>query len=128
MPSRSVAWVVLAASVAPSIAGCGGGGGDSSNPHASSRSTSHVPTLVARLTPWRLPGPVSGEVVLSARGRLLLIGGLDSAGASTSGVSSIDPDTGEARPVGTLAMPLHDAAGALLHRRVFVFGGGDIAT
>jgi hypothetical protein len=77
---------------------------------------------------WRLPAPVTGEVVLASRRSLLLVGGLDSAGASTSRVSNIDPSTGRVSSEGTLAAPLHDAAGAVLRGRAFLFGGGDTST
>ena len=87
---------------------------------------SHSPIgLRARLTPWRLPSPVAGEVALAQRGRLLVIGGLDSSGASSDSVLSLDPRTGDARDQGVLVQPTHDAAGAVLGGNAFVFGGGE---
>jgi hypothetical protein len=81
--------------------------------------------LRARSTPWRLPVPVAGEVALAQRGRLLVIGGLDSSGASSDGILALDPRTGDVRDRGTLVQPTHDAAGAVLGGNAFVFGGGE---
>jgi hypothetical protein len=81
--------------------------------------------LRARLTPWRLPFPVAGEVALAQRGRLLVIGGLDSSGASSDSILALDPHSGEVRDRGTLVQPTHDAAGAVLGGIAFIFGGGE---
>lgn len=78
--------------------------------------------------PWSLPAPVSGEVVLGQGRRLLIAGGLDASGASASGIFALDPADGRIRPVGSLAAPLHDAAGALLGSAVLVLGGGSPVT
>ena len=53
-----------------------------------------------------------------------LLGGLTSGGASASGVFAVNPATGYARAAGTLARPLHDAAGTLLRGHELIFGGG----
>ena len=87
---------------------------------------SHSPIgLRTRSTPWRLPVPVAGEVALAQRGRLLVIGGLDSSGASSDRILALDPRTGGVRDRGTLVQPTHDAAGAVLGGNAFVFGGGE---
>lgn len=77
---------------------------------------------------WSLPAPVSGEVVLGQGRRLLIVGGLDAAGASASGIFTLDPADGRLRSVGSLAAPLHDAAGAMLGSQALVLGGGSPVT
>ncbi len=108
--------------VALAFAGCGHG--SSAAQRASAKRSSPV-VVRARLTRWLLPAPVTGEVALASQGRLLVIGGLDSSGSSGDGVVSIDPATGDVRTQGSLAQPTHDAAGAVLGRSAFVFGGGE---
>jgi hypothetical protein len=68
---------------------------------------------------------VAGEVALAQRGRLLVIGGLDSSGASSESILALDPRTGDVRDRGALVQPTHDAAGAVLGGNAFVFGGGE---
>lgn len=83
--------------------------------------------MVARRSAQRLPAPISGEALTPQPSGLLVIGGLDSSGVSTSGVLRLDSD-GKLRSVGRLAEPLHDAAAATLPGGVLVFGGGSAAT
>ena len=60
---------------------------------------------------------------------LLIAGGLTpQATSSTTAVSLLDPVTGSSAPAGRLAAPTHDAAGATLGGRDFIFGGGDQAS
>jgi hypothetical protein len=86
------------------------------------------PRLVATRLRVPLPAPVSSEMVVPDGGRLLIIGGLDGASQSASGVFSLDPQTGSLAPAGTLSQPLHDAAAASLGGRVLVLGGGASAS
>ena len=79
--------------------------------------------LVVR-TPFRLPAPVEREVAVVHNGAVLLAGGLDSAGASTSGVFRLSPATGVLRSLGSVPQAFHDAAGALIGNAIYVFGGG----
>src|SRR5439155_9139609 len=79
-----------------------------------------------RPAPFSLPRPVEREVAVSAGGRIYLAGGLDAAGASVSGVYALDPGSGALQAIGALPQPFHDAAGAVLGRRVVVFGGGAV--
>ncbi len=72
-----------------------------------------------------LPVPISAEVVVSQARNLLVVGGLDGAGTSASGIFRLDPQTGQLGSAGSLPQPLHDAAGATLGNRLLVFGGGD---
>ena len=75
-------------------------------------------------TPYRLPAPVEREVAVADRGAVVLAGGLAANGASTDGVFRLDPSSGVLTQLGSLPQPFHDAAGAVLGRRLFVFGGG----
>ncbi len=116
--------IAAATAIAAAIAfgACGSHGDRSSSTSAGAGS----PTgLRAQLAPWRLPVPVAAGVALAQPGRLLMIGGLDSSGASSDQVLAIDPRTGAGRDQGTLMQPTHDAAGAVIGGRAFVFGGGE---
>jgi hypothetical protein len=85
------------------------------------------PAVEAGLLPWQLPSPLSREIVAprSARG-LVILGGLVST-ASTDSVQLLETRTGKLSPLGTLAQPTHDAAGAELGRQILVVGGGTTA-
>ena len=84
--------------------------------------------LVAKRLPVPLQAPVSGEAVAPDGKRLLVLGGLDAAGASASGVFSVDPGTGRLLRAGSLAQPVHDAAAATLGGTAYLFGGGDTSS
>ncbi len=56
---------------------------------------------------------------------LELVGGLTAGGASTAAILLLNPHTGRARAWGQLAAATHDAAGAVLAGRGYLFGGGD---
>jgi outer membrane protein assembly factor BamB len=81
-------------------------------------------SLTVTRAPYRLPAPVQREVAVADGSHVLLAGGLDAAGRSTNGVFQIEPTSGTLTSLGTLPQPFHDAAGALLGTRLFVFGGG----
>jgi outer membrane protein assembly factor BamB len=76
---------------------------------------------------WELPGPLSRAVALPEGSHLRLFGGLAPNSATSAAITEIDPATGVAAPVGTLAAPVHDAAGAVLGSKDLVFGGGAAA-
>jgi hypothetical protein len=81
-------------------------------------------TLRARVVA-HMPQPLSRVVAMSgARGDVLVASGLDRANRSSDGVLRFDPAAAAATPGGTLAAAVHDAAGATLGGRAFVFGGG----
>ena len=122
---------VLAVALSLLVGACTGGGRDdtprgmgatpaATRPAGSTKGT----VLVASPAPWRLPGPLSRAVALPDGGGVLLVGGLDRSGASSRQVLRLDLAGGTASPAGRLAAPVHDAAGALLGGRAFVFGGG----
>ena len=80
--------------------------------------------VTVRSLPYRLPGPVQREVAVAAGGRVLIAGGLNPAGRSTNGIFRLDPSSGRLTSLGSVPQAFHDATGALLGRRLFVFGGG----
>jgi hypothetical protein len=87
--------------------------------------------LVLQVTPapYQLPSAISRAVVLAGSGPgLLLAGGLTSRPASTSAVLRLDPVTGQTRPAGRLSVATHDAGGAVIAGRAFVFGGGSASS
>lgn len=88
-----------------------------------------LPAAESGLLPRRLATPISREVVVAgSHGRLTVLGGLTTDGASASGVFSIRTATGSVASIGSLRAPLHDAGGAVLGNRTLVFGGGSSAT
>ncbi|MBO0775053.1 MAG: hypothetical protein J2P34_01960, partial [Actinobacteria bacterium] len=89
----------------------------------------HPAAVMSGLLPWHLHAPLSREVVVpQGRRRLLILGGLTAGGVSANGVYAVRTRSGAAARVGTLAAPVHDAAGAALGRHALVFGGGSSAT
>lgn len=106
------------------LGGCSSSLTPPAGPVRVSRPASLPGLLAATLMPWQLPAPISRTVVVAQHGRILIAGGLDSAGNSTSGVFRLDPQDGSLSFLGSLAQPVHDAAGALVRGRLLVFGGG----
>jgi DNA-binding beta-propeller fold protein YncE len=78
--------------------------------------------------PYQLPAPLSREIVMPGAGGLLLAGGLAAQGASTDSLTALDPATGVTSLAGRLADATHDAAGANLGGRAYLFGGGTAAS
>lgn len=91
-----------------------------------------MPPVASRLTvltePWRLPAAVSRPVVLPDGSGFIILGGLATGDRSTDWVVRVDPATGAAVPTGTLALAVHDSAGAVLGGRDVLFGGGSYST
>lgn len=86
------------------------------------------PHLVISLASWQLAAPLSRAVALPVDGNIDVLGGLTGTGRATTGaIVSLDPATGRAEDVGNLPVPVHDAAGAAIASRYFVFGGGATA-
>jgi hypothetical protein len=90
----------------------------------------HAARRVLEITPaaYLLPSGISREVVLAAGRNLLIIGGLNQQSVTTSTVTRLNPVTGRTARAGSLAAPTHDAAGAVLGGRPYVFGGGAVAS
>ncbi|HET7310692.1 MAG TPA: hypothetical protein VFJ17_05140 [Mycobacteriales bacterium] len=123
--ARSTLTVVVA--LATLAAGCAG---SPAHPHRSASRPAPHGRLVVKVVrlPWQLPRPVARSVALTDGSRVLLAGGLTVGDVSSSGVYGVDVATGRTRQLGTLAQPVHDAAGALIDGNVFVFGGGAQST
>ncbi|MBV8979503.1 MAG: hypothetical protein JO086_01240 [Acidimicrobiia bacterium] len=109
-----------------SSAGAGAGAG------AATATTTAAPgrqaVVRATLAGWRLPAPLSRPAVAVADGRIFLLGGLAAGDVSTPRVVSVDPATGQSSVAGTLAVAVHDAAGAAVGGVPTVFGGGGART
>ena len=119
------------------VAACGGNntaiGGSGTNASSAASTTSTSPPVSNGVlhvvpAPWALPSALSREVLLTDGHQLVSLGGLNAAKVSTSGVFSIDPTSGTAKPLGNLVPAVHDSAGAFLSGKYFVFAGGTGAT
>jgi YVTN family beta-propeller protein len=80
--------------------------------------------LAAAPASFALPSPVERELALVDRGKVILAGGLDAGGHSTSGVYALTTATGRVVRLGHMPQAFHDAAGAIVSGRLLVFGGG----
>jgi outer membrane protein assembly factor BamB len=127
--------------VAASALGRGGGHASAPNSRPSSQASTPTtvgvtPTTLAGAAPvtvdvassvaeaWHLPSTLSRAVALAVNGKLTVYGGLRGSKSTIGDVVSFDASTGAATPAGTLARPVHDAAGAVLGTRTVIFGGG----
>jgi hypothetical protein len=128
---RALAAITLSAAVA----GCAATGRTAVTTPLTARSTGHsarisrpaaarTSALQVRFASWRLPTPLSREVVFPTHEGIELVGGLRADGTSSRAVVVIDPSTGVTHYLGALAAPVHDAAGAEIAGQRFVFGGG----
>ncbi|MGE5291408.1 MAG: hypothetical protein ACM3ML_30245 [Micromonosporaceae bacterium] len=128
--TRALAAVTAAGLAAAALAGCSSAKRHASAPAApphpatSAPSARHVLVLRVTRAPWHLPAPISREVVLADGLSLLMAGGLKAGGASSAAVVRLNPSTGAANQVASLASPTHDAGGAALDGRDVIFGGG----
>lgn len=80
--------------------------------------------LRIRRAAYRLPVALSGEVASPDGSHLIVAGGLLADQSGSSAVVRIDVRTGTSSAAGQLALPVHDAACAVLGGRLLVFGGG----
>ena len=79
--------------------------------------------------PWRLPHPLSREVVLPrGNGQFAVLGGLTSNNVSSANVYAANTATGAIHSIGSLTAPLHDAAAAVSGVRALILGGGTPVT
>jgi len=84
-----------------------------------------IPAAESGLLPWHLTAPISRTVVLPGNGnQLVLLGGLTTGNASSSGIYTLDTSDGSLTHVGDLTGPLHDASAAVVGAQDVVFGGG----
>ena len=105
------------------------GGPARSNSSAPGAASHAIVAVESGVETWSLPAPVARAVVLRAAvpGKLVVAGGLLSTGASSAAVDLLNPISGSMTPLGQLAAAAHDAAGALIRGRGYVFGGGSAA-
>jgi N-acetylneuraminic acid mutarotase len=132
-PARSI--VVLGA-LTLVVSACSGGSGSAGGKKPTSQASLTPPASSApatsgsagalriTLAPWKLPSPSSREVLLTDGRQLFVAGGLDAAKQTTGSVVRVDPSTGSSQPAGSLAQPVHDAAGAVVKGMYLVVGGG----
>jgi hypothetical protein len=99
-------------------------GGPATAPARAGRTRPTRTKLVARTMSRPLDAPVSGEAAVALGDRVWIIGGLDSANASTNGVFAMNPHSGALASIGTLPQALHDEAAAASGKSVLVLGGG----
>ncbi|MGH2597303.1 MAG: PQQ-binding-like beta-propeller repeat protein [Actinomycetota bacterium] len=118
--------------------GGAGGAGGSSTPSVPAPSTAASPpspsptaapqlALHVSVAPYRLDAPVQREAAVPDGGIVYLAGGLDASGHSASGVFALNPSTGRLTSLGAMPNAFHDAAGAMIGGRLFVFGGGSVS-
>jgi hypothetical protein len=97
-----------------------------SRPALAPQSPAASARLALEITPaaYQLPSGIAREVVLAQGSGLLIAGGLTQRAATTDAIAVLDPATGKLTLAGRLATPTHDAAGAIVAGRPYVFGGG----
>ena len=116
-------------------AACSAGAGAPAQRSAAARTSVPAPSATTRAplalqvtrAAYHLPAAISREVVLARGPDLLVIGGITQRLATTGAIIQLNPVTGRATRAGQLADPAHDAAGAVLGGRPYLFGGGDLA-
>jgi hypothetical protein len=138
-PARATAgWLTAVAGglcLGLAAAACSAGAGPSAQRSAASRASAPAPSPSARdplalqvtRAAYHLPAAISREVVLARGHDLLIIGGITQRLTTTGTIIQLNPVTGRATRAGRLADPAHDAAGAVLAGRPYLFGGGDQA-
>jgi N-acetylneuraminic acid mutarotase len=119
---------------AAALAGCGGGSGTTASTQAAHGATATAEHRRARKRPtpavtlayrplYALPAPLRDPAYAALGGtRFAMLGGLDAADVSADGIEIAD--LGKVLHTATLPSAQHDAQGALLGGKVYVFGGG----
>lgn len=132
----SAACIGVSLSVSMVVTGCAESSTSSEGTSKTSRSASASPAtvtespkpkrLVITTKPWRLPFPVAREAVIGIDARTVLVaGGMLSDESSTARAYRLDLVTGQAVPVASLPIPVHDVAGGRFDGDPAVFGGGN---
>lgn len=133
--TRATRWLTAVASgLCLSLSACSASAG-APPPSSASRIPASAPAHAARgrlalqvtRASYHLPSAISREVVLARGQDLLVIGGITQQLTTTNTIIRLNPVTGRATRAGHLADPAHDAAGAVLGGRPYLFGGGDLA-
>lgn len=122
-----------AIALALGVPGCGSGAGSrrAASPSATAPTTTTQPpsarpprlVLRASVTGWHLPAPVYRTVGVALGDRIFVLGGHDTEEGTISDVYVLDTSSGRSRVAGSLALPTHGSAAAVLNARVLVFGG-----
>jgi len=133
--AAAIACVAIVAAAAWAARTAGSSGHPSGRPAPGRLTRAAHPASSARLVlqvtpaPYQLPSAISRAVVLAGSGPgLLVAGGLTTRSASTGTALWLNPVTGQTTPAGQLPVATHDAAGAVLAGRPFVFGGGSASS
>ncbi len=125
---RTIVRLSLLAIVAVCAAACSTTSAGSNPPKprgtATTIATATPTRVVSILEPWRLPQGVSRPVAVNDGSNVLLLGGLGVGDISSNAAVSVNLLTGQSQVAGQLAVAVHDAAGAWIDGRAFVFGGG----
>jgi hypothetical protein len=95
------------------------------NPTVTKSGVAVSPRLLIRASrpPWSLPAAVYRTVAVATGGRIFVLGGHDPAESTINDVYELDAQTGRSRTAGTLVLPTHGAAAAVLGGRILLFGG-----
>jgi len=115
------AWWAIALAVAGTACT---GGAPTAHPTKSASGSGTAFRLSVQVASFHLKTPLERAVAVLANDTIYVAGGLDGAGRSVPDVFTLDPATGEVAAVGTMPQAFHDAAGAVIGGRLFVFGGG----
>ncbi|HEY3951910.1 MAG TPA: hypothetical protein VGM53_00915 [Streptosporangiaceae bacterium] len=131
-------WVALGGGGAPRHPAARSGDSDPARTDTQNHQPAGPLVLQAVPAPYQLPAPITRAVVLPQPGPsgtqsgagqgLLIAGGLTTQSTTTNAVALLDPVTGQTERAGRLAVPTHDAGGAVLGGKPFVFGGGSVAS
>lgn len=109
--------------------GPGPGRSSATHSHPGSHHPGHRPrhvAVVASVAPWKLPAPLSREVVVPAGpGGAVVAGGLGPGDVTTSRAYELNLSTGSLRDLPALPVPVHDAAGARRAGNDLILGGGN---
>jgi YVTN family beta-propeller protein len=118
----------LLAALAAGCVACGGHGtnGTAPAPTAPVKPKKHVvaarPAHLVEHATGSLPAPLQDASAAAGSGRVLLLGGLTAADASTDSI--LRARSGGALPFGTLPSARHDTAAVRIGADAYVFGGG----
>lgn len=95
------------------------------SPSATGHETTQPETLVIARVGLSLAAPISRAVAFGLpSGDILLCGGLNPSGTTTTSIVRLELAGGTIAPAGQLAVPVHDAGGASLGADAFILGGG----
>ena len=86
------------------------------------------PTVTAALLAKGLPSPHYEGATTVAAGKVVIMGGLSKAKASTNLIWQFDPATGATTALGSLVAAQHDASAGTLGDTPYVFGGSGAKT